>query len=511
MSTGIGGLVLSGSSTDTVDDTRTLGESDDDTDVDKSTETLSDDDAGGSGNGSSDEDITTATDGETITGSDTAPDTLTEVTSQILGVAGVITGGAVESTESGSDSGSWDTTGSGTDTATDIVTGDEADTGDSASGSESSKESGSYTSSGDSSEGSTEFESTTETLGDGGVVVSGDTTESTSETSGSTQSSTETDGLSDTFSDTSSDLEGIDTDTGSASGSETITETDTAPATMIETLTETLGAGGVVASGAESDSVSEATGATTTETDHPTETLTDSVSDVTMTPTETNTTTDTDNESDQDWACETLGASAAIESGSDCFTVNNLETSSYVSSGSGPENYNDTSGTPNGTATVNGSGSSSNLVFQQFGDVLGTGGGIAAGSLSYTVSNSDSDAGTKTESGTETIAVELVGGSSQTGSYTVDTTTGDDDTSYETGTETLGAGGTISGGSDSVSWSDGDSVNRDLTISGIATTLECHRVQHRHLRLRRVGDRDDHRRRRRCSGHTQLRLGPEGD
>ena len=58
-----------------------------------------------------------------------------------------------------------------------------------------------------------------------------------------------------------------------------------------------------------------------------------------------------------------------------------------MSSGSGPENYNDTSGTPNGTATVNGSGSSSNMVDQIFGDTLGTGGAIASGSLSYTVND----------------------------------------------------------------------------------------------------------------------------
>ena len=161
------------------------------------------------------------------------------------------------------------------------------------------------------------------------------------------------------------------------------------------------------------------------------------------------------------------GASTAIASGSDCFTVNNLDTSSYLSSGSGPENYNDTAGAPNGMATVNGSGSSSNLVHQQFGDILGAGGGIASGSLSYTVSNSDADGESKTEEGAESIADELAGGASQTGSYTVDTTTRDDDTAYETGTETLGGGGTIAGGSDSVGWSDGDSVNRDLKINGI--------------------------------------------
>ena len=54
------------------------------------------------------------------------------------------------------------------------------------------------------------------------------------------------------------------------------------------------------------------------------------------------------------WAVETLGASGTIASGSDCFTVNNLDASSYTSNGSGPENYNDTSSSPNGTATMRG-------------------------------------------------------------------------------------------------------------------------------------------------------------
>ena len=58
-------------------------------------------------------------------------------------------------------------------------------------------------------------------------------------------------------------------------------------------------------------------------------------------------------------------------------------------------------------------------------------------------------------------------GPSQTGSYTIDTTTGDDDTDAMTGTETLGGGGTISGGSDTVSWSDGNWCERDLEINGI--------------------------------------------
>ncbi len=87
-------------------------------------------------------------------------------------------------------------------------------------------------------------------------------------------------------------------------------------------------------------------------------------------------------------------------------------------SGTGPEDYNDTSDDPNGTATVTGSGSSSALTHQTFGDVLGVGGDIASGSLSYTVSSSDTDAATTIESGTETIADELSDGPSQTASYT---------------------------------------------------------------------------------------------
>ena len=98
-----------------------------------------------------------------------------------------------------------------------------------------------------------------------------------------------------------------------------------------------------------------------------------------MTLTNTSTESTTDNETDQDWACETLGASGTISGGSDCFTVSDLETSGTTSTGTGPENYNDTSSTPNGTATVTGSGSSSNLMKQTFGDVLGSGGDITSG------------------------------------------------------------------------------------------------------------------------------------
>ena len=55
-----------------------------------------------------------------------------------------------------------------------------------------------------------------------------------------------------------------------------------------------------------------------------------------MTLTGTDSTADTDNESDNDWATETLGASGTISGGSDCFTVSDLDTSTYNDSGSGP-------------------------------------------------------------------------------------------------------------------------------------------------------------------------------
>ena len=351
----------------------------------------------------------------------------------------------------------------------------------------------------------------TDTVGDGGVITGGSQTETDTDSEGSTLSSTETIGETDGFDDETDDEEGDDTDDGEDTGNDTVTETDTNPSQGTDTLAEVLGAEGTIASGLESDSLSEASGATTTETDYPTETVTDSVSDVTMTLTETNTDTDTDNESDQDWAVETLGASATISGGSDCFTVYDLDTSSYVSSGSGPENYNDTADAPNGTATVTGSGSSSSLTNQTFGDILGSGGGIASGSLSYTVTSSETDAATTIESGTETIADELSDGPSQTASYDVSTTMPDNATAYETGTETLGEGGTISGGTRLVHL-----VRRQLAESQPGRLRhrvdpQHHRRQYRHLRVRRIGDRVDHHRRRRCPRERQLRLEPDGD
>ncbi len=83
---------------------------------------------------------------------------------------------------------------------------------------------------------------------------------------------------------------------------------------------------------------------------------------------------------------------------------------------------------------------------------------IASGSLSYTVSSSDTDAESTTDSGTETLADEVSSGPSQTASYSITESTPDNETAYETGTETLGAGGTISSGSASFSWGD---RNRD--------------------------------------------------
>ena len=85
-------------------------------------------------------------------------------------------------------------------------------------------------------------------------------------------------------------------------------------------------------------------------------------------------------------------------------------------------------------------------------------GAISSGSLTYTDSNSDSSGETVYESDTESFLAA--------GDYDATTTMPEDDTAYETGTETLGGGGTIVGGSDYFSWSEGDSTVADDAIAG---------------------------------------------
>jgi hypothetical protein len=485
-SDGIQGLILSGASTDTVDDTATLGESDDDSDVDTSTGTDSDTIDGGLTAGENDNAVTTSTASMTETGSDTGTDTTTEVASQILGVSGVITGGGTGSTDSGDDSGSWDMTGGGSNSVTTSLSGVEADAGDDVSDSESTQESGSTTSSGSADEDSTEFESMTESLGDGGAIVGGGSTESTSEIDGSAQTSTETD-------DASTDMTGGDQEQmlfyagylnssgATNSGSGTLTDAATAAEELVDDLSEAIGADGVVSSGDESESLDELSGNTATETDYPTDTTSETqigdylepVLSTTTTLSETDTDTSTGNESDEDWATETLGTGATIASGSDCFTVDEADSTNDSSTGSGPEDYNDTSDEPNGQVTLDGSGASSSLVHQEFGDILGSGGAISSGSLSYTDSTSESDEQTTTESGTESVADPVDPyRTGQMGLYTVTTSRPDDETAFETGTETLGVGGMIMEGSDSYSWSEGDLISRDLTVTNTTTVLD---------------------------------------
>ena len=127
------------------------------------------------------------------------------------------------------------------------------------------------------------------------------------------------------------------------------------------------------------------------------------------------------------------------------------------------------------------------------------------------MSSSDTDAATTIESGTETIADELSDGPSQTASYNVSTTMPDNDTAYETGTETLGGGGTISSGSASFTWFDGNSLNRGLTVSGIAAILSITEDSTDTYGFGESGTEIDHDRRRRCAGDRELRLEPDGD
>ena len=214
---------------------------------------------------------------------------------------------------------------------------------------ESDQESGSYTSTGGSEDDSTVYKSTTETLGDGGLVTCGVVTESTTEGGGSSETVTETDAETDfqagaTGEDRSGSLGDQSEDDGLETGWTTLTDTDNSSSTLTDTLSEALGFDGTVASGNESDALDETTGDTTTETGNPTDTVTDYGSEqlvgsdglMSMTLTETDSTTDTHNESDNDWATETLGVSGAITGGSDCFTVSDLDASTYNDSGSGP-------------------------------------------------------------------------------------------------------------------------------------------------------------------------------
>jgi hypothetical protein len=175
-----------------------------------------------------------------------------------------------------------------------------------------------------------------------------------------------------------------------------------------------------------------------------------------MTPSGAETDTDTDVESDNGWAYETLGTSATISGGSDCFTVDVQDDAGYDSTQSGTEYYSDgydQSGT--GTAGVDSFGSFSTSEHQEFGDDLGIGGAITSGNLSYTDTVSDTS------------------GDTSTGTYADDfeipTTILDNSTAYESGNETLGAGGTIEGGTASFSWSDGSSTSLEVTSAGSFT------------------------------------------
>ena len=461
LSTGVAGLVLSGSSTDTVDDTGTLGESDDDTDVDTSTETLSE--CTGPTASLYEEDETTDT--ESLTGSEDDSDTQSEFEIQDLGASGVVIGGEITSEDTANGSGTSSETGNTTTGDTppsdylDIVDDGSGDTGPTLDEDDTMEWAGSYTSSDSAQDDNSSYESTSETLGAGGVVAGGNDTESVSESSGTTSSVTETDDGSDDPGDYTDYGVGVYTEQDDRdSGTETLRDTDTSSSTDIETVSENIGADGVVTGGDESQTMDDSSADTTTETDDGTDTQYEVQDDPYVIPgvyssgtlSETSTDTETDTESDEDWATETLGTSATISGGSDCFTTSDLDTSDYDSGTSGPEDEEWGSA----TATEEDSGSSSNLVRQTLGDILGAGAAISSGSLSYTDSTSDSDEETRTDSGASDDGTDVT------------TTILDDDTEYETGTETLGGGGTIDDGIASFSWSEGSSTDRDMTAAG---------------------------------------------
>ncbi len=483
-STGPAGILLGGTTQDSLNDVGTDSETADDVEVDSDTDTASEADDSSADSDFSDDEPDTFRETDTLTGSCTQPYTLSELSEIDLGAGGVIADGANESVETDNGTGSWSSTTEGADTHTTTLLDDELDTGDSTSLGESDVESGTFSSSGTSTSSFDEYDSTTEALGNIGAVVGGSLTTSVSDSSGASNSASETDGMSESLNDHTIDYEEdfeSDTEPEQESGSYALIDSGSWGTTLIETLAETLAGDGVVATGDESQSIDDTSAQTTTETGHPTETTTDSASDVTTTVTTTTALTSTANESDEDWATESLGTSATISGGSDCLTTSSLDESTYSENGSGTESSSDTDfgfdesdiGPGSGSLTIGGgSGSSSSLFEQTIGDILAQGGAIASGSLTYTGTTSDSDIQTTTESGTEDTTDELTPLPTETASYGITTTTADNDSASESGTESLTQGGAISGGSASFSWSEGDSVNQSLSISGLDAYLD---------------------------------------
>ena len=142
----------------------------------------------------------------------------------------------------------------------------------------------------------------------------------------------------------------------------------------------------------------------------------------------------------------------------------------YDNTASGPESYNDTPSATSDTVTLDSSGSSSDLLYQTFGDALGTGGVISSGSLSYTDSLSDYDDQTAYQTGTGTVSYAA---GSISGTYNIVTSMSDGDSDYETGTESLGGGGTIAGGTASFLWSDDNAIGRSLSLTQTVYALDA--------------------------------------
>ncbi|WP_165073864.1 RHS repeat-associated core domain-containing protein [Paludisphaera rhizosphaerae] len=400
----------------------------------------------------------------------------TVLSSLVLGAYGVVTGGSVVSTGSGHGDGGW--TLDDEDAYSSNITIDDLENSgaDSSSGDDQEHVSGTLETTEPLDGSSTLYTSTTETLGDDGRVVGGATTISFSESDhevigdasgGGDSSGDEMGGWEDSAGGENDWAAGTAADSDSESGSSTRVQ--------IGTLTEDLGLDGTVADGFESQTLQDSSDSTVTESDSAVMTVTDAISgsmssNVTMTLTESTGETTTERETISGWAEATLGDQGTVVSGSDSYTIDEFDASSGTLHGTGPETSSDTGRPLSGTATVDGTDSSTSTIHQEFADELGTGGTIASGYLSYTVSSSADDDSTRVEAGTETIGDDG-GGSSQTESMGMTTTFSHENAAQEDGTETLGTNGTILEGSASFSWSEGRSLDRVLDLSGVGASF----------------------------------------
>jgi hypothetical protein len=411
----------------------------------------------------------------TVTAAETVTPTATHTATAVLGTSGTVASGNDSDTvyETGTDSSTRYEV--GTDTTTQSSSESLTNAADTTIAAPSSTETATHTATDSGSGAQTQYGSSTEVLGVAAAVVSGNASDSDYETGSDNSSLYETGsltlGVSDNITQTASNSTLNETTVGTGSGSFTATGTDTGQDTGYVSGTQTFAAAGAFTGGIDTDSAYETANDSSERTGTTTETDTDRTSGAisnnsTITSTATTTETGTDSDTHCESGTESLTTGGSIAGGNESDSLTLSVSDGLTGTKTGTETLTAGNDGQTGTLTTTENSNDTSTHNEASTLTIGAGGTFTGGSSSNVYDLNDQPDTSVSETGTQSSSDDVAGGT-MSAAFTKTSTLVPSLSEHQSTTETFGAGGSVSGGDDSYTWNEQDTDNSSFDSSGL--------------------------------------------